>query len=214
MQHETRHLSKDNISKIENAVKDILEALGADLKNQDIAETPDRVARMYDEVFEGMRYSNKEIAQMFDRCFETAKATDMVCLTDIDTFSYCEHHLALMYNMKVHVAYVPRRKIIGLSKIPRIVDMVCKRLQLQEKIGNDIADILEMILGTKDIMFVIEGEHSCVTTRGIRKPGTVPTTMCVRGLFNKNENLKIFTQAQVFRLLCVIFPLPTPNSLP
>ncbi|MBP5403223.1 MAG: GTP cyclohydrolase I FolE [Treponema sp.] len=190
MQHETRHLSKDNISKIENAVKDILEALGADLKNQDIAETPDRVARMYDEVFEGMRYSNKEIAQMFDRCFETAKATDMVCLTDIDTFSYCEHHLALMYNMKVHVAYVPRRKIIGLSKIPRIVDMVCKRLQLQEKIGNDIADILEMILGTKDIMVVIEGEHSCVTTRGIRKPGTVTTTMCVRGLFKKNENLK------------------------
>ena len=190
MQHETRHLSKDNISKIENAVKDILEALGADLKNQDIAETPDRVARMYDEVFEGMRYSNKEIAQMFDRCFETAKATDMVCLTDIDTFSYCEHHLALMYNMKVHVAYVPRRKIIGLSKIPRIVDMVCKRLQLQEKIGNDIADILEMILGTKDIMVVIEGEHSCVTTRGIRKPGTVTTTMGVRGLFKKNENLK------------------------
>ena len=92
--------------------------------------------------------------------------------------------------MKVHVAYVPRRKIIGLSKIPRIVDMVCKRLQLQEKIGNDIADILEMILGTKDIMVVIEGEHSCVTTRGIRKPGTVTTTMCVRGLFKKNENLK------------------------
>ena len=190
MDRETRHLSKDNILKIKNAVKDILEALGADLNSSDIAETPDRVARMYDEVFEGMRYTNKEIAALFGKCFEVAKTSDMVCLTDIDTFSYCEHHLALMYNMKVGVAYIPRKKIIGLSKIPRIVDMVCKRLQLQEKIGNDIADILEMILGTKDIMVVIKGEHSCVTTRGIRKPGTVTTTTCLRGVFKKNENLR------------------------
>ena len=92
--------------------------------------------------------------------------------------------------MKVNVAYIPKKKIIGLSKIPRIVDMVSKRLQLQEKIGTDIADILELVLGTKNIMVVIKGEHSCVTTRGIRKPGTVTTTMCIRGEFKKNESLR------------------------
>lgn len=185
-----RHLSEDNFNKIKNAVKDILEALGTDPSQGDIAETPRRVAEMYDEVFEGMRYSNKEIAEIFGRCFEIAKTTDMVCMTDIDTFSYCEHHIALMYNMKVHVAYIPKKKIIGLSKIPRIVDMVSKRLQLQEKIGTDIADVLEMVLGTKDVMVVIQGEHACVTTRGIRKPGSVTTTMCLRGAFKKNENLR------------------------
>ena len=127
---------------------------------------------------------------MFGRSFEVPVNTDMVCLTDIDTFSYCEHHLALMYNMKVNVAYIPNKKIIGLSKIPRIVDMVSKRLQLQEKIGSDIADILGQVLETEDIMVVIKGEHACVTTRGIRKPGTVTTTMCVLGKFKKDENLR------------------------
>lgn len=190
MQRETRHLSEANFSKIENAVKDILEALGCDCSRGEIAETPERVARMYDEVFEGMRYSNREIADMFGRCFEIAHGSDMVCLTGIDAFSYCEHHLALMYNMKVNVAYIPGKKIIGLSKIPRIVDMVSKRLQLQEKIGADIAEILEMILETKDIMVVIKGEHSCVTARGIRKPGTVTTTLCIRGKFKKSESLR------------------------
>lgn len=190
MQHEIRHLSEANFNKIKNAVKDILEALGEDCSHGEISNTPNRVALMYDEVFEGMRYSNREIAELFGRCFEIPQTTDMVCLTDIDAFSYCEHHLALMYNVKVNVAYIPKKKIIGLSKIPRIVDMVSKRLQLQEKIGTDIADILELVLGTKNIMVVIKGEHSCVTTRGIRKPGTVTTTMCIRGEFKKNESLR------------------------
>lgn len=190
MQHETRHLSEENLSKIRNAIRDIIEALGDDPCRTDIVDTPDRVAQMYDEVFEGMCYTNAEIAEMFGRSFEVPLNTDMVCLTDIDTFSYCEHHLALMYNMKVAVAYIPDKKIIGLSKIPRIVDMVSKRLQLQEKIGSDIADILGQVLETEDIMVVIKGEHACVTTRGIRKPGTVTTTMCLRGKFKTDENLR------------------------
>lgn len=190
MQHETRHLSEENLSKIRNAIRDIIEALGDDPCRTDIVDTPDRVAQMYDEVFEGMHYTNAEIAEMFGRSFEVPLNTDMVCLTDIDTFSYCEHHLALMYNMKVAVAYIPDKKIIGLSKIPRIVDMVSKRLQLQEKIGSDIADILGQVLETEDIMVVIKGEHACVTTRGIRKPGTVTTTMCLRGKFKTDENLR------------------------
>ncbi|MCQ2600416.1 MAG: GTP cyclohydrolase I FolE [Treponema sp.] len=190
MQHETRHLSEENLNKIRNAIRDIIEALGDDPCRADIVDTPDRVAQMYDEVFEGMRYTNAEIAEMFGRSFEVPLNTDMVCLTDIDTFSYCEHHLALMYNMKVAVAYIPDKKIIGLSKIPRIVDMVSKRLQLQEKIGSDIADILGQVLETEDIMVVIKGEHACVTTRGIRKPGTVTTTMCLRGKFKTDESLR------------------------
>lgn len=183
-------MSDENRNKIQHAVKEILDALGVDPANKDLQDTPSRVAQMYDEVFEGMRYSNQEIADLFSKCFEIPSGADMVCLTDINTFSYCEHHLALMYNMKVSVAYIPKKKIIGLSKIPRIVDMVSKRLQLQERIGTDIADILERILGTKDIMVVIKGEHACVTARGIRKPGTVTTTMCTRGAFKKNETLR------------------------
>lgn len=190
MQHETRHLSKENLDKIKNAVREIIEALGDDPERQDVKDTPERVAQMYDEVFEGMRYTNAEVADMFGRSFEVPVNTDMVCLTDIDTFSYCEHHLALMYNMKVNVAYIPNKKIIGLSKIPRIVDMVSKRLQLQEKIGSDICEILSKVLETEDVMVVIKGEHACVTTRGIRKPGTVTTTMCVKGKFQKDENLR------------------------
>ena len=109
MQHEIRHLSEANFNKIKNAVKDILEALGEDCSHGEIANTPNRVALMYDEVFAGMRYSNREIAELFGRCFEIPQTTDMVCITDIDAFSYCEHHLALMYNMKVNVAYIPKK---------------------------------------------------------------------------------------------------------
>lgn len=190
MQYEARHLSNENFDKIKNAVKQIIEALGKDCSTGDLKNTPTRVAQMYDEVFEGMRYSNDEIAKLFDCCFECATSSDMVCLTNIDAFSYCEHHLALMYNMKVSVAYIPKKKIIGLSKIPRIVDMVTKRLQLQEKIGADIAQIMQKVLATKDVMIVIKAEHSCVTARGIKKPGTVTTTICSRGAFNKSESLR------------------------
>lgn len=190
MQHEIRHLSKEKFEIIEKSIKEIILALGVEPSSQVLAETPPRVAKMYDEVFEGMRYSNEEIANLFGKCFEVPKNTDMVCLTDIDSFSYCEHHLALMYNMKIHVAYIPNKKIIGLSKIPRIVEMVCKRLQLQEKIGSDIADILQLILETDDVMVVIKGEHACVTTRGIRKPGTVTTTMTMRGSFLEKDSLR------------------------
>lgn len=190
MQHETKHLSKEKLEVIEKSIKEIMLALGVDSASQEILETPNRVAQMYDEVFEGMRFTNEEIANLFGKCFEVPMNTDMVCLTDIDSFSYCEHHLALMYNMKVHVAYIPSKKIIGLSKIPRIVELVCKRLQLQEKIGSDIADILQMILETKDVMVVIKGEHACVTTRGIRKPGTLTTTMTMRGSFLENDSIR------------------------
>ena len=132
---------------VKEHIRGLLVALGENPDREGLKDTPDRVARMYEEVFEGIGYSNHEIAQMFNKTFEDELefedgGQDMVIVKDIDIFSYCEHHLALMYDMKVTVAYLPAGKVIGLSKIARIADMVSKRLQLQERIGSDIADII------------------------------------------------------------------------
>ena len=178
---------------IKEHIRGILVALGDDPDREGLKETPDRVARMYEEVFEGMNYTNHEIAKMFNKTFNedagTAKGSDdMVIVRDIDIFSYCEHHLALMYDMKVTVAYLPKGKVIGLSKIARIADMVGKRLQLQERIGSDIAEILKEILDTEDVAVIIEGTHSCMTARGIRKADTKTYTQTLRGRFNNESN--------------------------
>ncbi len=175
-------------------IRGLLEALGDDPDREGLKETPQRVARMYEEVFEGMKYTNEEIAQMFDKTFSedeeggTDRYGDMVVVKDIDIFSYCEHHLALMYDMKVTVAYVPNGKVIGLSKIARIADMVAKRLQLQERIGTDIADIITQVTGSEDVAVYIEGCHSCMTTRGIRKTNTKTYTQTLRGRFQNESN--------------------------
>ena len=180
---------------IKEHVRGILAALGDNPDREGLKETPDRVARMYEEVFEGMNYSNHEIAEMFDKTFEdkmdfTDAGQDMVLVKDIEIFSYCEHHLALMYDMKVTVAYIPKGKVIGLSKIARIADMVGKRLQLQERIGSDIAQILQEILGSEDVAVVIEGTHSCMTARGIKKDTAKTVTTVFRGQFRKDEMLQ------------------------
>ena len=177
-------------NKIEQAVKMILEAVGDDPNRVGLIETPKRVAKMYQEVFEGMNYTNHEIAQMFDKCFYAEGADDLVTVSKIPIFSYCEHHLALMYNMTVSVGYIPNGKVIGLSKIARVADMVGKRLQLQERIGEDIADILSEILNTNDIIVVVEGEHSCMTARGIKSRGSQTRTATVRGKFKTNTELR------------------------
>ena len=119
-------------------VRGILEALGDDPDREGLKDTPERVARMYEEVFEGMNYTNDEIADMFNKTFESdadyaTDSKDMVVIKDIDVFSYCEHHLALMYDMKVTVAYIPEGKVIGISKIARIADMVCKRYSYRKE---------------------------------------------------------------------------------
>ena len=172
-----------------------LEALGDDPDREGLKETPDRVARMYEEVFEGMKYSNDEIADMFDKTFAedvddegTSRYGDMVVVKDIDIFSYCEHHIALMYDMKVTVAYVPKGRVIGLSKIARIADMVGKRLQLQERIGSDIADVICKVTGSEDVAVFIEGCHSCMTARGIKKTNTKTYTQTLRGRFYNESN--------------------------
>lgn len=176
--------------KIEQAVKMLLEALGDDPEREGLKETPKRVAKMYQEVFEGMKYTNEEIAEKFNKCFEDTTTGDLVVIEKIPVFSYCEHHMALMYDMNVSVGYIPNGKVIGLSKVARIADMCAKRLQLQERIGTDIYEVLRAVLNTEDIIVVIEGSHSCMTARGIKKVGSRTKTACCMGRFRTNSDLR------------------------
>ena len=172
-------------NKIMQAVTMLIEAIGDDPEREGLKGTPDRVARMYEEIFEGMRFTNDQIAEMFDTCFES-DSNDLVVVKNIPIFSYCEHHMALMYDMDVSVGYIPNGKVIGLSKISRVAEMVGKRLQLQERIGNDVAEIIQKIAGTENVIVVIEGEHSCMTTRGIKSRGSKTKTATLRGIFKDN----------------------------
>ena len=181
---------------IKEHIRGILIALGDDPDREGLKDTPDRVARMYSEVFEGMNYTNEEIAQMFDKTFEdemdfTSDSKDLVIVRDIQLFSYCEHHIALMYDMTATVAYMPNGKVIGLSKIARIADMVSKRLQLQERIGSDIAQIMQIVTGSEDVAVLIEGSHSCMTARGIRQANARTTTTTLRGRFRTDSDLQM-----------------------
>ena len=176
--------------KIKDLTRQFLEALGDDPDREGLKKTPDRVARMCSEIFEGMLYSNQEIAEMYDTCFEDVKTGDLVVESNIPTHSFCEHHIMLMYDMSVAIGYIPNGKVIGLSKLARISDMVSKRLQLQERIGSDIADILSMILGTNDIIVVIQGKHGCMTARGIKSREAVTKTATLRGRFESDSDLR------------------------
>jgi GTP cyclohydrolase IA len=183
-----------DIKAIEEHIRGILIALGDNPDREGLKDTPKRVANMYGEIFKGMCYTNDEIVEMFNITFEDDlyidnNFNDLVFMKDIEIFSHCEHHLALMYNMKVAIAYIPKGKIIGLSKIARIADMVGRRLQLQERIGSDIAEILQNITGSEDVAVIIQGEHGCMTTRGIEKPGTKTITTSLRGRFNTDPIL-------------------------
>ena len=164
--------------RLEHAFEEIILALGDNPEREGLVDTPRRAAEMYLEMFEGMNYSNDEIAVMFNKLFDEDYVTDsknLVIVKDIDIFSHCEHHLALMYDMTVDIAYIPNGKVIGLSKLARIADMVSKRLQLQERIGNDILYIVKKITKSNDILVRIEGCHSCVTSRGIKKKSRTKT---------------------------------------
>lgn len=176
-------------AKIEKAVRDILEAIGENPDRPGLVETPSRVARMYEEVLAGIQYSNDDLAKMYDKCFEEDEPGGIVVVRDIPCFSYCEHHLALMYNMRISVGYVPNGKVLGLSKVARVADMVCRRLQLQERIGTDISEVLRKILRTEDVIVMIEGEHSCMTARGIKKDGSKTRTISKHGAFLKDYGL-------------------------
>lgn len=185
---------KIDTAAIEEHIRGILVALGDNPEREGLKDTPTRVAKMYEEVFEGMLYTNEQIAEMFGVTFDEdlnngQSAGDMVVVRDIEVFSYCEHHLALMYDMKITVAYIPNRKVIGLSKIARIAEMVAKRLQLQERIGKDIADIMQMVTGSEDVAVLIDAKHSCMTARGIKNTVASTYTTTLRGRFKTDQIL-------------------------
>ncbi len=186
-------MDKIDYAAIEEHVRGILKALGDDPDREGLRETPARVAKMCGEVFEGMNYTNREIAEMFNKSFEDGfsdRHDDIVVVRDIEVFSYCEHHMALMYDMKVTVAYVPKGRVLGLSKIARIADMAAKRLQLQERIGSDIAEIMQLASGSEDVAVFIEANHSCMTARGIKKPAAKTLSSTLRGRFETDSDLR------------------------
>ena len=178
---------------IEKHIRGILIALGDNPDREGLIETPKRVAHLYEEIFQGMNYTNDEIIKIYNKNFEVSNnldSNDMVIVKDIEIFSCCEHHLALMYDMSVTVAYIPKDRVIGLSKIARICDMVGKRLQLQERIGRDIAYIVSKIINSEDIAVLIKGKHSCMTARGINKTNSFTETSIFMGEFKKNYVLQ------------------------
>lgn len=171
--------------KIVEGVKLILEAVGEDINREGLLETPDRIARMYEEIFSGL---NKDAKEYLKKTFKVSR-DDLVLEKDITFFSMCEHHLVPFYG-KAHIAYMPNGKVAGLSKLARTVDVFAKKPQLQEKLTSEVADDIMKYLDAKGVMVVIEAEHMCMTMRGVKKPGTKTITTTYRGIFEENYELR------------------------
>ncbi len=154
-----------DLERIRRAVREILLAVGEDPDREGLRETPDRVARMYAEVFDGLHQDPRgHLQKLF-----TQKYDEMVLIKDIRFVSFCEHHLLPVVG-QAHVAYLPNGKVIGLSKIPRVIDVLAKRPQMQERLTEELADLLMQELDAKGVAVVIEASHSCMTIRGVRSP--------------------------------------------
>lgn len=175
-----------NKIKIEKAVRQILEAIGEDPKRKDLLETPRRVAQMYEEIFSGIKQDpEKELEVILDQ-----KHHEIILLRDIPLYSVCEHHL-LPFLGKANIAYIPKNgRVTGLSKLARIVDILARRPQVQERLTTQIAEIVMSKLKPLGVMVVIEAEHLCMSMRGVRKPGTMTVTSAVRGIFKENEKTR------------------------
>ena len=177
--------------KIERAVASILEAIGEDPRRRDLVATPRRVAEMYEEIFWGV---NKDPAQELEVVLDQ-KHNEIVLLKGIPLYSVCEHHL-LPFVGKAHIAYIPKRgRVTGLSKLARVVDILSRRPQVQERLTTQIADIIMAKLKPQGCMVVIEAEHLCMSMRGIKKPGVLTVTSAVRGIFQENEKTRAETLA-------------------
>lgn len=180
--------------KIKLGVKSILDGIGEDITRNGLKDTPDRVVRYYKEIFDGLNYSNEQIAEMYNKVFDDdiihSLTDELIVINDISCFSMCEHHLALMYDIKISVGYIPYKKIIGLSKINRVCKMVSKRPQLQEKLMQDIYDVLKDILKTYDIAVLIKAKHGCITSRGVNDINSFTTTSKLGGNFKKDHQLR------------------------
>lgn len=179
--------------KIERAVKDILEAIGEKAERKDLQKTPQRVAEMYEEIFSGIKQNpQKELEVVLDQ-----KHQEIILLKNIPLYSVCEHHL-LPFLGKAHIAYIPKNgRVTGLSKLARVVDILSKRPQVQERLTTQIADIIMHKLKPQGCMVIIEAEHMCLSMRGVEKPGALTVTSAVRGIFQRNEKTRAETLALI-----------------
>lgn len=178
--------------KIEAGVRLILEGIGEDPKREGLLETPERIARMYEELAGGYTDDpGKHLEKRFH-----VENNDMVLEKDIHFYSFCEHHMLPFYG-KAAVAYIPDGQVVGLSKIARTVEVFAKRLQLQERLTAQVADAFMKELSPRGVMVLVEAEHMCMTMRGVKKPGTKTVTVVTRGVFDGNEAL----QNQFYRML-------------
>jgi len=171
-----------NFSGVKDAIEKLLAAVGEDPSREGLLNTPDRVARMYAELLDGYRVDPVALVNgaLFDETYD-----EMVIVRDIEFYSLCEHHL-LPFLGRAHVAYFPNGKVIGLSKIPRIVDMFARRLQVQERMTRQIAEFIQLLLNPHGVAVVIEGLHLCATMRGVKKHDARMTTSAMYGAFRKN----------------------------
>ncbi len=172
-------------NKIKEAVKLLLQGIGADSESEGLLETPDRVARMYGEIFAGM---DGDAGEPLSKVF-TVEHNELVLEKDITFYSMCEHHMLPFFG-KAHVAYVPDGRVVGLSKLARTVEIYAGRLQLQERLTGQIADAVMEHLAPQGVMVVLEAEHLCMSMRGVKKPGTKTVSQAVRGVFADNEALQ------------------------
>lgn len=182
-----------NKKKIERAVRDILRAIGEEPGRKDLLATPRRVAEMYEEIFFGI---DKDPARELEITLDQ-KHDEIILLKGIPLYSVCEHHL-LPFMGRAHVAYIPKNgRVTGLSKIARVVDLLSRRPQVQERLTTQVADIIMEKLKPQGCMVVIQAEHLCMSMRGVQKPGTLTVTSVVRGIFQKNEK----TRAEALALM-------------
>ena len=171
--------------KIKQGVQLIIEGIGEDAAREGLVETPDRIARMYEEIFAGL---NEDASVHLSKTFSTQN-TDMIIEKDITFYSMCEHHFLPFYG-KAHIAYIPNGRVAGLSKLARTVEVYARRPQLQERMTVQIADAIMENLDAKGAMVIIEAEHMCMTMRGIKKPGSKTVTVVTRGVFEGNQLLQ------------------------
>ncbi|WP_438347645.1 GTP cyclohydrolase I FolE [Paenibacillus sp. FA6] len=171
-----------NREKIEYHIEQILNLIGEDAKREGLLETPARVTRMYEEIFAGYEVDPRDVLGVtFDENHE-----ELVIVKDIVYYSQCEHHMAPFFG-KIHIGYIPSGKIAGLSKFARLVDAITRRLQVQERITSQIADIINEVLQPNGVMVVVEGEHLCMCSRGVKKSGSKTVTSAVRGVFREDS---------------------------
>ena len=171
--------------KVKEGVRLLLEGIGEDVTREGLVETPDRIARMYEEIYGGME---EDASEHLKKRFHVDNDA-MVLEKDITFYSTSEHHLLPFYG-KAHIAYIPDGEVVGLSKLARTVEVFARRLQLQEQLTGQIADALEKELNPKGVMVMIEAEHMCMTMRGIKKPGSQTVTIVKRGIFENNKELE------------------------